>query len=164
MEMLILGIFTRRLALFLILLNFMGTIIQAQDSNLEYKKIVHTFNNVWNTGNYDLLDRVVHPEYLKLEGAEEIIGINSLKEYIKKFRESIPDAKINYVEEVYGLEKAAIRFTLEGTPVDSGKKFKADGIVIFRFVDGKIIEDKGVFDQLSSLKQQGYTIISPIEK
>jgi predicted ester cyclase len=139
----------------------MVTISEAQDSNVDYKKIVHTFNEAWNTGNYDLLDKVVHPEYIKLEGTEEIVGINSLKEYVKKFRESMPGAKITYVEEVYGSEKAAIRFTLEGTPIVTGKKFKADGIVIFRFVDGKIIEDRGIFDQLSSLKQQGYTLVPP---
>jgi len=76
----------------------------------------------------------------------------------------MPDVKITYVDEVYGKEKAAIRFTLEGTPLETGKNFMAEGIVIFRFVDGKIIEDKSVFDQLSSLKQQGYTIVPPKEK
>jgi ketosteroid isomerase-like protein len=76
----------------------------------------------------------------------------------------MPDARITYIDEVYDGEKAAIHFTLEGTPIDTQKKFKAEGIVIFRFVDGKIIEDKSVFDQLSSLKQQGYTIIPPTDK
>ena len=97
---------------------------------------MHTFNEAWNTGNYNLLDLVVHPEYFKKEGDQIIIGIVPLKTYVKKFRNSLPDIKITYIEEVYGNFKAAIRFTLEGTPIDTGKKFKADGIVIFRFVDG----------------------------
>ena len=133
-------------------------------SNLDYKTVVHTFNEAWNTGNYDLLDETVHPDYFKQEGDQQIIGIESLKEYVKNFRKSIPDAKITYIDEIYEPGKAAILFTLEGTPIDSGKKFKSEGIVIFRFKDDKIIEDKSVFDQLTSLRQQGYAIIPPTEK
>ena len=136
----------------------------AQDLKSDLKKTVHTFNEAWNTGNYDLLDHVVHPKYFKQEGDQQIIGIDPLKEYVKNFRKSMPDAKITYVDEVYGSEKAAILFTLEGTPIDTGKKFKAEGIVIFQFVEGKIIKDKSVFDQLTSLTQQGYTIVPPSEQ
>jgi len=105
------------------------------NGNDNYKEVVHTFNEAWNTGNYDLLDKVVHPKYFKKEGDQEIRGIPPLKEYVKNFRKTLPDAKITYIDEVYGKEKAAIRFTLEGTPVDTGKKYKAEGIVIFRFLE-----------------------------
>jgi len=69
-----------------------------------------------------------------------------------------------YKRQVYGDEKAAILFTLEGTPLDTGKKFKAEGIVIFRFKEGKIVEDKSVFDQVTSMTQQGYTIVPPSDE
>ena len=105
-----------------------------------------------------------HPDYFKKEGEQEIIGIEPLKGYVKNFRKSLPDARITYVEEVYGGEKAAIRFTLEGTPLDTGKKYKAEGIVIFHFADGKIISDRSVFDQLTSLQQQGYKLVPPSVK
>jgi predicted ester cyclase len=136
-------------------------IMCSQESNVDYKTVVHTFNQAWNTGEYELLHQTVHPEYYKKEGEMEIKGIEPLIKYIKNWRYSLPDAKIIYLEEVFGKDKAAIRFTLEGTPVDTGKKFKAEGIVIFRFKDGKIIEDKSVFDQLTSLTQQGYKITPP---
>ena len=153
----------RKLFLFIIVLAFMS-IMCAQDSNVDYKTVVHTFNKAWNTGEYDLLDKTVHPKYFKQEGEMQIMGVEPLKEYVKNWRASMPDAKIIYIEEVYGDEKASILFTLEGTPSDTGKKFKAEGIVIFRFSEGKIIEDKSVFDQLTSLQQQGYTIDPPATK
>ena len=155
--------FGQRLLLFIPVLATVS-LMCVQESNVDYKKVVHTFNKAWNTGEYDLLDKVVHPKYFKQEGDQEIIGIEPLKKYVKNFRKSMPDAKITYIDEIYGDEKAAIIFTLEGTPVDSGKKFKAEGIVIFRFVEGKIIKDKSVFDQLSSLQQQGYKVVPPAEK
>jgi hypothetical protein len=40
----------------------------SQTVEYEYKTTVHTFNKAWNSGNYDLLDKVVHPDYTKLEG------------------------------------------------------------------------------------------------
>lgn len=126
-----------------------------------YKTTVHTFNKAWNTGNYDLLDEVVHPAYEKLEGDLILNGIEPLKKYVREYRESYVKVKITYIDEIYGDEKAAINFTIEGTPKDSGKDFKAEGIVIFRFLDGKIIEDHSVFDQLSALRQQGYTLKAP---
>ena len=145
---------------FIALISFMCS----ADSNVDYKTVVHTFNEAWNTQNYELLNKTVHPEYFKQEGDLEIVGIKPLTDYIKNWRKSLPDAKITYIDEVYGDEKAAILFTLEGTPLDTEKKFKAEGIVIFRFKEGKIIEDKSVFDQLSSLQQQGYQLVPPIEK
>jgi predicted SnoaL-like aldol condensation-catalyzing enzyme len=134
-----------------------------QESKVDYAKVVHTFNKAWNTGEYELLHQTVHPEYYKQEGEMVIEGVEPLIDYVKNWRKSLPGAKIIYVEEVYGEDKAAIRFTLEGTPVDTGNKFKAEGIVIFKFKDGKIIEDKSVFDQLTSLQQQGYSIIPPTD-
>jgi len=145
------------LILVVVIMNFGCT----TDQGFDYKTVVHTFNKAWNTGEYELLKQTVHPEYFKQEGEMEIKGVEPLIDYVKNWRKSLADAKIIYVEEIYGEDKAAIRFTLEGIPLDTGKKFKAQGIVIFRFKEGKIIEDKSVFDQLTSLTQQGYTIVPP---
>lgn len=145
----------------LLLFIFLAHPNYAQEVDHKYNSTVHTFNEAWNTGNYDLLDEVVHPEYLKLEGDLELKGIEALKVYVKAYRGSYEDVKITYLEEVFGHEKAAIRFTIEGTPKKTGKKFTAEGIVIFRFLDGKIIGDRSVFDQLSALKQQGYKLVDP---
>lgn len=150
-----------RYILSLFLVTLFGTSSYSQEVEHNYKLTVHTFNEAWNTGNYDLLDKVVHQDYLKLEGDLKLEGIEPLKEFVKDYRESYEDVKITYIDEVYGHEKAAIKFTIEGTPKETGKKFKAEGIVIFRFRDGKIIEDHSVFDQLSALKQQGYKIVDP---
>lgn len=150
-----------RSIIFLFLFTFLVHPNYSQGVDHNYKSTVHTFNEAWNTGNYDLLDKVVHPEYLKLEGDLKLKGIEPLKEFVRDYRESYEEVKITYIDEVYGHEKAAIRFTIEGIPKETGKEFKAEGIVIFRFRDGKIIKDHSVFDQLSALKQQGYKIADP---
>jgi len=150
-----------RYMLSFLLVILLGISIYSQEVTHSYKSTVHTFNDAWNTGNYDLLDEAVHPEYLKLEGDLELKGIAPLKEFVKNYRESYEAIKITYIDEVYGDEKAAINFTIEAIPKETGIKFKAEGIVIFHFRDGKIIEDHSVFDQLSALKQQGYKIVEP---
>ena len=123
-----------------------------------HREVVHIFNEAWNTGKYELLETAVHQDYLKREGNLEINGIKSLVEYIKNYRESYVNIKINYLEELYSAEKAAVNFEIEGTPKKSGRKFKAEGIVIFQFKNGKIIGDHSVFDQVSALSQQGYKL------
>ncbi|MBL7113733.1 MAG: ester cyclase [Bacteroidales bacterium] len=152
---------SKRPILLLLLFTAMARPGISQVGDHNYQSTVHTFNEAWNTGEVDLLDEVVHPEYLKLEGDLELKGIEALKEYVRNYRASYVDVKIMYVDEIYGKEKAAINFIIEATPKESGKKFKSEGIVIFHFLDGKIIEDHSVFDQLSALKQQGYKIIDP---
>ena len=145
----------------LVLICLFGISCNSEKQEQNYESTVHTFNEAWNTGNYDLLDEVVHPSYTKMEGDQVIKGVEELKKYVKDYRESYIDVKITYIDEVYGDEKAAINFTVEATPKETGKKFISEGIVIFHFRDGKIIEDHSVFDQLSALKQQDYKIIDP---
>ena len=132
-----------------------------KESRAIQSKSINEFNAAWNTGKLELLDLTVHKDYKKQEGDQIIKGVEELKVYVQSFRESMPDVVITYIEEVHDHEKAAVRFTLEGTPAESGRKFKSSGMVFFRFKDGSIVEDFGVFDQLDALKQQGYEISLP---
>ena len=150
---------SNRPILLLLLITFIAQHCYSQVVDHSYKSTVHTFNEAWNTGKVSLLDEVVHPEYLKLEGELELKGIEALKEYVLTYRASYVDVKITYIDEVYGDEKAAINFTIDVTPKDTGKKFISEGIGIFCFRDGKIVEDHLVPGLLSALKQQGYKII-----
>ena len=133
----------------------------SEDFRVAQSQLINTFNQAWNTGELDLLEETVHPEYFKLEGEMEINGVSDLKHYVKSFRDELAGAKITYLEEVHDRNKVAVRFTLEGTPSDTQQPFKAAGMVFFRIKDGLVIEDYGVFDQLASLKQQGYKITPP---
>ena len=112
----------KRSIILLFLFTFLVCSGYSQEVDHNYKSTVHTFNEAWNTGNYDLLNKVVHPEYLKLEGDLNLKGIEALKEYVQDYRESYEDVKITYTDEVYGHEKAAIKFTIEGTPKETGKQ------------------------------------------
>ncbi len=129
-----------------------------EDFRNTQSELINKFNRAWNTGELELLDETVHPEYFKLEGDMEIKGVGDLKIYVENFRSGIENLKITYLEEVHDKDKVAVRFTLEGIPEDTQKSFKAAGMVFFRLKDGLIIEDFGVFDQLDALKQQGYEV------
>ena len=83
-----------------IIFIFMIGCTNTQYSNHKYKNIVHTFNEAWNTGELDLLDKTVHPDYLKQEGDEQLNGVEPLKIYVKNYRKSMPDVSIEYVEEI----------------------------------------------------------------
>ena len=68
---------SNRPILLLLLVTFKAQPCYSQVLDHNYKSTVHTFNEAWNTGKVNLLDEVVHPEYLKLEGELELKGIES---------------------------------------------------------------------------------------
>ncbi len=145
----------------IVCLGFLCACQQSEGYKTTQSDLINTFNKAWNTGDLNLLDETVHPEYFKLEGEMEINGVADLKEYVENFRSGMKGAKITYLEEVHEKDKVAVRFTLEGAPSETKKTFKAAGMVFFRIQDGLIIEDYGVFDQLDALKQQGYQLTPP---
>lgn len=58
---------------------YLYTPCYSQKPDHKYRATVHKFNEVWNTGRYDLFDEVVHPSYKKLEGDLILDGVESLK-------------------------------------------------------------------------------------
>jgi hypothetical protein len=75
MKMLKLLFFVRQMVFLFVLFISLVSLVFAQDPQSDYKKIVHTFNEAWNTGNYDLLDKAVHPKYFKQEGAHKLLEL-----------------------------------------------------------------------------------------
>ena len=56
--------FRHLVILFYFIICMVGCTVN-QDSHYNYEQTVHTFNEAWNTGNYNLLDKSVHPDYLE---------------------------------------------------------------------------------------------------
>ena len=80
----------------------------------------------------------------------------------KEERKALPDMRmrINHILGEGGL--VAVHWTASGTNTQAGMGFPAtgmkiriDGMTIFRFKDGKIAEEWGVWDMLSVMRQAG---------
>jgi predicted ester cyclase len=119
---------------------------------------------VVNGKNLDVADAVLSAELKGSFGVRE--GYKDLIVYLHKafpdFHQSI-DALIAEGDTV--VEKWSNRAThtggeYHGVP-PTGKRYEGPGVDIFRVVDGKIVEQWGVFDRLALFEQLGFALVPP---
>jgi steroid delta-isomerase-like uncharacterized protein len=82
--------------------------------------------------------------------------------YAREERKALPDMIFKVNRTVAEKDLVAVHWTVSGTNTQAGmgfpatgKKIASDGMTIFRFKDGKICEEWGVFDMLTVMRQAG---------
>jgi steroid delta-isomerase-like uncharacterized protein len=82
--------------------------------------------------------------------------------FAREERKALPDMSITVNQMVAEGDRVAVYWTASGTNTQAGmgfpatgKKIKISGMTLFRFQDGKIREEWGVWDELSALRQAG---------
>jgi steroid delta-isomerase-like uncharacterized protein len=115
-----------------------------------------------NDGNFSILGDLVHPDYVYRAPGQELHGPEALKALFAAYRTAFPDLHIAIEDLLIAGDKAVIAFTLTGTHAGvlmgigaTGKEVEAQGMVLSRFEDGKIIEEWEILDQLTLFEQLG---------
>jgi len=121
----------------------------------------------WNAPNMDELDEILAPDYkVYVAGILTYDGREHMKEQVGMARAAFPDVHVNVQDMIAEGDKVAARFTFGGTHTGpyvtdmgtlppTGKKVEVTGIIIFRFADGKIVENREVLDTMGMLQQLG---------
>jgi steroid delta-isomerase-like uncharacterized protein len=121
------------------------------------------FEETWQ-GDVNVVDRLVAPEYIGHDPSqpEPIRGIDGIKAFVEKFRESFSNTHITIEEQVAEGETVATRWTGRGTHTGeisgiaaTGKDVTIAGTSISRLEDGKLIEDHTTWDSLGMFVQLG---------
>ncbi len=117
---------------------------------------------VMNKGNFDVVDEIVHPDYVYRNPDEELHGTAALKAFLAGYHAAFPDLRMAIDELIVADDKAVIFFTLTGTHEGelmgippTGKQMRVHGVVRSRFEDGRIVEEWELLDQLAILTQLG---------
>lgn len=141
-----------------------------KQSSVEYQKmLVDTYVKYWNTGDFNGIEDILHPEFelLTTPKYNANIGIEKFKETVTKWRTAYPDFNISLDEEIYGDNKGAVRWTIvathtgQGNMPPTGKRVKVKGISLFHIVDGKIKDEWIAGNNLHWLRQLGFTLAPP---
>ena len=130
------------------------------------KAVINRFAEALNSGNFDLLDELLTPDFVRHSQASGNQQINSPEEY-KRFNEqwvtAFPDLHTTSHFLVAEGDMVASYATTTGTQMDSmgpfpatGKKRKSDFLSIFRLEDGKIAELWVEWDNVAILTQLGH--------
>jgi len=142
-----------------------------KESEEDMKAISKRALNIWSEGNYALLDELYSPEIIRHEVniQEDLVGTQQYKDNVTFVRIAYPDFKVTTDDLFVKDDLVVLRWTVTGTHTGirgdlpaTGKRIQFSGIVINRFVDGKIVEEWVYFNVADVLKQLGYTFNHPL--
>lgn len=122
-------------------------------------------DEVWNRKQFDVVDELFAPLAPVFEsGAALPPGPGGVKEVIRAFCAAFPDIRVDIDELIDAGDKVALRWRsvgthlgeLQGVPA-TNRKVTANGMAIYRFAEGKIVEEWMNTDTLGVLRQLGVT-------
>jgi len=124
---------------------------------------------IWNTGNIDNIDEVIHPEFeLRMTPKFEAEkGIEVFKETLQMWRKAYPDFRVEIIERIYTNDAAAVRWIItatnsgEGWHPPTGKRVEVPGMSIFHFQDGKVKDEWIAGNNGYWLTQLGFKLVPP---
>jgi predicted ester cyclase len=129
----------------------------------ENKALVERFvEEFWNEGNTSVADELMAPDAEIHLPSGEVVNPDEAKDFAARWHESFPDWHSTFEELVAEGDKVDERWTGRGTHqgelqgiTPTGKRVEAPGSVIYRIVDGKIVELWGQLDMMSLMQQLG---------
>jgi len=126
----------------------------------ENKALIRSLYEAFNKRNLALAYKSIAPNYVN--HTLQLRGLEDFKQFITMLIKGFPDFQMTIEDIIAEGEKVWVRTTNTGThkgefrglaPTD--KKFTEAAVYISRIVDGKIVEEWYIVDELDFLKQLG---------
>ena len=151
-----------RALLVIVLIAFYGESAFASEVEERNKAMARTvLEEVLGQGKVDEHKALYSPGYVS-HGSTRDASRAEDRETMKAWRQAFPDLKVHLDKILADGELVAVRFIAEGTNTGAGNGLPATGkririacMTVFRIVDGKIVEEWPIFDQLDFLRQLG---------
>jgi predicted ester cyclase len=130
------------------------------------------FDEVWNAGSLDKIEELYAAEYVAdyRPYAPLRHGHDAIKSMVQRAHAAFPDFHEELEEMVAEGDKVVVRLTITGTQLGqwgplppTGKPVRFEEIVILRFADGKVVEQRGLPDNLAALRQLGVVPTPPAQ-
>jgi predicted ester cyclase len=125
--------------------------------------IAADFLSAWNAGCEGQVDALAHPAFTVqyTHFGEPIVGIERFKHVLRQTHHCFPDLTILIAEMVAESDVVVVWWTYEGTHQrevlfdvqPSGRRVRVPGISQYRITGGKVIEERGIVDNLSLMMQ-----------
>lgn len=131
---------------------------QSKARNIEVVQVV--FAEVWSKGNIDLIDGLYAAEFVGHFPAETFHGREGIKSHVIAHRTAFPDWSEEIEDTIAEKDRVVVRFRSKGTNLGkflgnppTGNRVEISEVAIFRFKDGKIVEQWVYPDMLSMQRQ-----------
>jgi steroid delta-isomerase-like uncharacterized protein len=129
------------------------------------KKLVrYTIEEVWNKGNYSVLDEIIQPDFViySLPGGRKVTGRDGVINYFNAIRSAFPDIGFYIQDQVAEGDKVVTYWMAEGTHRGSfegiaptGKSLRITSIDIDYITNGRFSQCYANMDQFGLLQQLG---------
>jgi len=132
-----------------------------EENKAHYRR---TLEEVFNQGNFALVDDLVAPDFLNHEVPPGMNnrGPESTRQVVRMLRTAFPDLHFTIEELVAEGDTVAGRVRMSGTHLGpfqgiapTGRSFEQAHMHFVRFRDGKAIEHRAVRDDLGMMRQLG---------
>ena len=135
----------------------------------ENKAIICRLVEIFNKHDVTLLDELIAPDFVDHDF--QLKSLKSFKQTETLNFKVFPDIRRTIEDIIAEGDKVWIRFTDVGTHTGeyrgippTGKEITLTGVLIWRIVDGKVVEKAGVYDQMDFFKQVGVIKYTEIGK
>lgn len=152
--------------LIILVASLAGSFIQSPSLKEQNETIIRRYyNEVWNAGKLDVLDELLHEQYINHTPStpNPPIGPAGLKPIVAAIRKGFPDLHYEIKDIVVNDTMAVARVIMTGTQTQrlfdlppSGKRVSVNQITIEKIKNGKIVEHWRVTDELTMMKQLGF--------
>jgi predicted ester cyclase len=135
------------------------------------KEIVRRFFDLISEGRTSGVEDIVSPDWVNNDPSlPPMRGLDGARQLITLFSTGFPGARVKIINLIAEGDTVAGYFTFDGEHKGkfldfppTGKKVSAYGCGLFRIHDGKLIENRVVFDALGLMQQIGVVPIPGVE-
>jgi steroid delta-isomerase-like uncharacterized protein len=123
------------------------------------------WDEIYGRGRLDSVEEFVLADVIAHEPDGDVRGIEGLKRYLATYLAAFPDTSVTIDDVIAEGDKVVSRYTVRGTHTGrteeygppTGKQIVVEGITIYHFSDGKLLELWDRYDNLSVMQQLGLT-------
>jgi len=133
---------------------------EVEEQNKEVVK--HYWEGKWNERRPEILDELQTQDVVYHGTSMEMNGIEEYKQVYSSFLSAFHDTQVTFEDLIAEGDKVMSQITIRGTHKGelegmppTGKTFTSSFFTVFRLVDGKIVEEWEIFDELGMLMQLG---------
>jgi steroid delta-isomerase-like uncharacterized protein len=122
------------------------------------------YEDAFNNGKLDVIDEVISADCALDDPAMPYLksGIENIREMVIEHRNAFPDLHFTITDQLAAGDSVMLRWELRGTHLaplrglaPTGKAIDFPGMVLMRFVDGKVCDAKVVWHALGMQQQLG---------
>ncbi len=130
-------------------------------------RVMTQYNELWKPAGLGRAESVIAPHFMRYGSSGQFSGVPAFKRYVAHYLNAFPDLRFAVEDWLAQGEKVVIYYSFTGTHerafmgmAATGRWIRAEGVAIYRIVDGKLVELWDFLDLFGIAEQLGVQLES----